>query len=236
MTDYISRMFTGDLEIRAAAEGRTIAGIVVPYNREARVSDGGPSYPEMFVMGAFKRTIQHRGDRVKLLTQHDARANPLGRATLLREDPAGLYGEFVLSRTQAADEALELVRDGALDSFSVGFAPIKHEKRGATVVRTEVAIREASLVTMPAYEDARVLAVRAALEGDPEALNELRADPAALEALRALLTELPATTPDEATEQAARNDEDSQAEQAQHARRLIPSKRTREVLAALHTF
>jgi hypothetical protein len=70
----------------------------------------------------------------------------------------------VVSKTTAGDEALELLRDGALDSFSVGFAPIRHVKRDKVTVRTEVALREASLVTFPAYEDALVQAVRS-MEG-----------------------------------------------------------------------
>jgi phage head maturation protease len=86
--------------------------------------------------------------------------NPLGRATLLREDRAGLYGEFHVSKTAGGDEALELVRDGALDSFSVGFTPIKQVQRNGVTVRTETGIREASLVTFPAYEDALVGGVR----------------------------------------------------------------------------
>ena len=160
MTESLSRAFTGDIEVRADATGRTVTGIVVPFERTARVSDGGPSYDEAFQRGAFAKTIAERGGKVKLLSQHNARTNPLGRATLLREDAAGLYGEFSVSRTQAGDEALELIRDGALDSFSVGFAPVKHEKRAGVLWRTEVALREASLVTFPAYSDALVSGLR----------------------------------------------------------------------------
>lgn len=161
MTIPISRAFVADIEIRSGGDGRTVAGIVVPFGRVALVSDGGPRYEEGFELGSFTKTIRERGDRVKLLSQHDSRRNPLGRATMLREDAAGLFGEFRISATAAGDEALELLRDGALDSFSVGFAPVKHVKRGRTTWRTEVALREASLVTFPAYEDARVEAVRA---------------------------------------------------------------------------
>lgn len=166
MTESISRAFTGDIEVRASAEGRTIAGIIVPWDRKARVSDGGPSYDEMFRRGSLAKTIHERADRVKFLSQHNSRTNPLGVARVLREDASGAYGEFVVSKTQAGDEALELVRDGALDSFSVGFTPVKHEKRDGVVVRTEVRLNEVSLVTFPAYEDARVLAVRNSAAAD----------------------------------------------------------------------
>lgn len=169
----ISRAFATDIEVRAGGTGRTVHGIIVPFGVTARVSDGGPSYMEGFRKGAFARTIQHRGDRVKLLSQHDQRRNPLGRATLLREDAAGLYGEFHVSRTVAGDEVLALITDGALDSFSVGFTPIQQERDAdRTVWRTEVGLRETSVVTFPAYEGALVGGVRALT---PDDLAELAA-------------------------------------------------------------
>lgn len=163
----LARAFAADLSIRADGEGRTIAGIVVPFDATASVSDGGPRYEERFARGAFAKTIAERGDRVKLLMQHDHR-EPIGRATLLREDGAGLYGEFRVSAVPSGDQALQLVRDGVLDSFSLGFTPIKHSREGQVTVRTEVRLREASLVTFPAYDGARVLALRAALATLPE--------------------------------------------------------------------
>lgn len=163
MADHaLQRAFTGDYEVRANREGRTISGIVVPYDTVARVSDGGTPYNESFQRGAFAKSIAEQGDRVKLLYQHNS-LEPIGRATLLREDATGLYGEFQVSDVQRGDEAINLVADGVIDSFSVGFRPIKAAKRGGVTVRTEVAIREASLVTFPAYADARIAAIRATI-------------------------------------------------------------------------
>lgn len=162
----ITRAFA-DLSVRADREGRTVTGIVVPFDVIARVSDGGPSYDEKFQRGAFAKTIRERGDRVKLLYQHNSR-EPIGKAISLREDTAGLYGEFRVSSVPDGDRALELIRDGVLDSFSVGFAPVKHEKRDGVTVRTEVALREASVVTFAAYEDARIQSLRQALADLPE--------------------------------------------------------------------
>lgn len=177
MDDFLSRAFAVDLEIRSDGTGRTIEGIVVPFDREAMVSDNGRTrYPEMFRRGAFAKSITERGDRVKLLAHHQSGVNPLGRASLLREDPAGLWGEFRVSRTAAGDEVLELVRDGALDSFSVGFTPIKHVRQDRTVVRTEVALREVSIVTLPAYEDARIAAVRMLSPEDRAELAQMLRD------------------------------------------------------------
>lgn len=173
MSQDLTRAFVSDIEVRADGTGRTVHGIVVPFERVARVSDGGPAYDEAFQRGAFKRTIDNGGTgRVKLLSHHSSRTNPLGKASLLREDGAGLYGEFHVSSTRAGDEALELVRDGALDSFSVGFKPVQHSKRDGIVWRTEVAMREASLVTFPAYDGAMIGGVRA-LDLTPEDLADL---------------------------------------------------------------
>lgn len=225
MSELISRAFSADLEVRADGTGRTLHGIVVPFDRVARVSDGGPSYDEMFRMGAFAKTIRERGDRVKLLSQHDARSNPLGRATLLREEPAGLYGEFTVSRTTAGDEALELVRDGALDSFSVGFTPIKHVTERGVKVRVEVGLREASLVTFPAYADALVGGVRA------EDLTDEQ-----VRAIAERIAQLPPATPQEPVGEgtptgAAPSDEPP----AEALRSETPEQRVNRVLLSLRT-
>jgi hypothetical protein len=160
MSNILRRSFSPDLEVRS--DGRTVSGLVVPWDQPTLVRDAGVSYRESFRPGAFTRTLVERGpERVKLLAQHDTRQLPLGRAIVLREDAAGLYGEFRVSATTAGDEVLELVRDGALDGLSVGFRPIR-ENRSATGVleRLEVALHEVSLVAHPAYADARVVAVR----------------------------------------------------------------------------
>ena len=158
MHDTLIRAFPTDLEVTS---GRTVCGIVTPFDTVAVVTDDGRrTYRESFARGAFTRTIAERSDKVRLFVNHDTRSNPLGRATLLREDPAGLYGEFRVSATRAGDEMLELIRDGALDAFSVGFRKVAHADRSGVVVRTEVGIREVSLATFPQYEQARILAVR----------------------------------------------------------------------------
>ncbi len=198
MTENLIRAFAGEA-VRADRTGRTIAGIIVPFDTPARVSDGGAPYMESFQRGSFSKTISDRGDRVKLLYQHNS-LEPIGRATFLEERDSGLYGEFQVSAVARGDQALELVNDGVIDSFSVGFSGIKAEKRGGVTVRTEVKLREASLVTFPAYDTARITAIRAALSD----VGELPDD--AIEALvRAWdlrdLSQIPATTDDGQPEQ-----------------------------------
>lgn len=186
----LSREWALDLEIRSDGTGRTLHGILVPYGQVATVSDGGPPYQEGFRFGAFARDIAARAGNfagVKLLMHHD-RTDPVGRATDVREDPAGLYVAFQVSRTTRGDEALTLYEDGVLDRFSVGFRPLAAERDAGVVWRTKAALREGSLVTFPAYAGATVNGLRddetSPDEGD---LAVLTADER---------SDLPPTTPD----------------------------------------
>lgn len=166
--NVITRDYVADIAIRADGTGRTVHGIIVPYGQEATVSDGGPVYREMFSRGAFAADIAGRGGnfgRVKFLYQHD-RNRPIGRAIELRDDAAGVYGAFRVSATTLGDETLEMLRDGTLDSFSIGFLPVTpapgtRVPRDGLVVRTEAVLRETSAVTFAAYVGALVAGVRA---------------------------------------------------------------------------
>lgn len=158
MTAVESRLFPSVLEVRAGSDGRTISGLVVPFGEVFRFG----SLRERFVRGAFTRTIAERGaSRVKLLQQHDEDSFPIGVATALREDSAGLFGDFRIAKTTRGDEALDLVKDGILDGLSVGFIPIASRANGDVTERTEVSLRHVGLVDDPAYNSARVHSVRA---------------------------------------------------------------------------
>ena len=124
------------------------------------MSDGYGSYKVECAPGAFARSIEQRGSKVKLFTQHETRRFPIGRAVHLEERPDGLHAAFYVSDTRDGNEALELIRDGVVDAFSIGFAPVRERRRGDVTVRTEAALREVSLVHTPAYEGALVAGVR----------------------------------------------------------------------------
>jgi len=157
-----SRSYELDLEVRADGDGRTICGICVPYDVEQRIHAG---LTEVFLPGAFDG-VTRAAHRVKLLMGHDSKGLPLGRATTLREDASGLYGEFRVSKTDIGDQALELVRDGVLTNLSVGFQPLKdNRRRDGIVERVKAHLAEVSLVTFGAYgEKAAVAAVREVIE------------------------------------------------------------------------
>jgi len=158
MSELYHRSFQINLEHRAGGDGRTISGIAVPYDVEQRISG---QLVEVFRKGAFADVVR-APFRVKLLRGHDAKAMPLGRATMLKETDQGLYAEMRVSQTRAGDEVLELIKDGALDQLSIGFMPLKNRKRDDGVIeRIKAHLAEISLVTFGAYgELATVSGVR----------------------------------------------------------------------------
>lgn len=164
MTDRSTRAFAADIEIRSTfGGGRTVAGIVAPFNSPATISDDLGTYVETIAPGAFARTITERGvGRVKLLTLHDRTLLPIGKAMVLREESAGLYGEFNIAMTDRGDEAIALISNGAIDSFSIGFRSIRDRWNARRTERTllEIRLDEVSLVWQPAYEAARITALR----------------------------------------------------------------------------
>lgn len=154
-----TRLFATTIELRRGGDGRTVTGIAVPFGEVIQIPEGR----EVFRPGAFKRTIAERGpSRIKLLQQHDQSQWPVGVATVLREDPAGLYAEFKMATTLRGDEALTLVKDGVLDAFSIGFNPLPGGTQfvDGVAVRTEVRLDHVGLVSVPAYNSARVTGVR----------------------------------------------------------------------------
>lgn len=136
-------------------------GTVVPYGQVAEVSDGGGRlYQERFEFGAFERSIRERGSKVRLFDSHNTRRLPIGRAVELREHSEGLHAAFEIAATRDGDDALELVRSGTVDAFSVGFRGVRDRRDGDVVVRTEAALMEVSLVGLPAYAGAAIAGVR----------------------------------------------------------------------------
>src|SRR4051794_13072308 len=103
-TPKLSRSF--DLDVRVAGDGRTLVGVAVPYGQ---VTDLGGGQLETFDAGAFARSIAERGDRVKVLANHDNRSWPIGKPSVLYETEAGLMIEARISATAEGDEALTLV-------------------------------------------------------------------------------------------------------------------------------
>ena len=146
MENIITRSF----EIRATdAEQRTVEGIAVPYNDTIDIGGG---MKERFAPGA----VDLNAD-VKLFRDHK---EIIGLVTKMEDSEEGLIIRAKISETSLGNETLNLVKDGAIRSFSVGFIPVIDEKKDNTIIRKKVDLKEVSLVAFPAYDKAEVLSVR----------------------------------------------------------------------------
>lgn len=111
--------------------------------------------------GAFGKSLGS-GRRVKMLWQHDP-AQPIGVWDEIREDDRGLFVKGRLLKGVAkAEEAMVLIRSGALDGLSIGYRTIEAVPEGNGRIRKlmEVDLREISLVTFPMLPDAKVTDVK----------------------------------------------------------------------------
>ena len=185
MAEVFTRTFTPELEILTRAkggDGRTIVGIAVPYARPQRID---PRLVEQFSRGAFNAQIK-AARRVPFAREHMQLGGTLIGRTTLRDDAAGLYGEWRVSATTVGDETLELVRDGALDELSIAFREGQNKRLpGGVIERLTAELREVAVVMQGAYgEMATVAGVRSAEEWDDGAAKRL-------EQARQLLASLP---------------------------------------------
>jgi HK97 family phage prohead protease len=178
---------TGQLEYRAAQQigvsfpDRTIELIVMPYETEAAVAYQGRMIREVVSAGAFDG-IERRANRVRVNRDHDV-TRTVGRAVRFwpsRDE--GLVAEVRIARTQLGDETLALADEEILDA-SAGFLPMPGGEswHGRTLRRlTKLWLGHIAMTPDPAFETARVLAVRSA-ERETEAeeqtpnLNQVRA-------------------------------------------------------------
>lgn len=135
---------------------REISGIAVPWDVEAVVSDGTAV---KFARGA----LSEDGPAPKLIESHDM-SQIRGLVTSRRSTETGMEFTARIAATRAGDDALELVKMGAIDSVSVGVNPTKwHYDAAGTMVIEAGDWMELSLVAVPAFEAAQITQVAATI-------------------------------------------------------------------------
>jgi HK97 family phage prohead protease len=168
-------------EFKVSGDGRTVEGYASTFGNIDAVGD-------VVVAGAYKRTLAHRMDRIKVLRDHE---HPIGKPIEASEDSKGLYTKSRISDTPLGNETLTLLRDGVLDRMSIGYEPISPERgqQDGKAVRflKEIKLYEWSVVTFPANESAAVTGVKA-LEDLDRAYHAYRAGKLPADELVALLT------------------------------------------------
>lgn len=123
---------------------------------------------DIIAKGAYTKTIQENGDRVKYLYQHQM-DKPLGKMLNLYEDEKGLMFEAQIPKTQLGTDVLELIKAGVITENSVGIIPLQKEScPGEKCFRkiTEVKLYEISAVTLAANDEAMILDVKGNVDVD----------------------------------------------------------------------
>lgn len=152
-----------------------IRATAVPYGVDADIG----WFVEQFAPGSLKKSIQEAAAALPLLMFHDSRSWPVGAATKWDHGDDALVGTWRLDGSDEAQRAGQLARDGLLNFMSIGFQPIRNERRSPEdsglkwnpdlglkhkdhITRVEARLLETSMVSTPAYKDAAVQWVRAA--------------------------------------------------------------------------
>jgi HK97 family phage prohead protease len=119
---------------------------------------------DVILPGAFDATLG-AGHKVRFLRQHD-HSKVLGVVLGLKSDEHGLHGRFKISRTPLGEETYQLLKDGALDAFSIGYIPedAEHKDGGVRELR-QLALLESSVVSIGMNPRALVTAVKGGPQG-----------------------------------------------------------------------
>lgn len=137
---------------------REVEFFLLPWDTDTEQASG----VHRFERGAFKDL-----DPKRFVTRQRHQDPPTGRGFRIEEQDDGPHLWAKLSRTQAADEQLSLIRDGVEDGVSVAFDTSDHRKERLQDGRlrythtgfSKARALEVSTTWMPAYPTARVLSV-----------------------------------------------------------------------------
>ena len=141
-------------EVKEAATGWTVEGYASTFGN---VDLGG----DVVMRGAFDALLADPNHKVRFLYAHDQR-QVLGTVLELRTDDTGLWGKFAISKTALGADVHTLLKDEALDSFSIGYIPldIEFDDVGTRLIK-DINLLEVSVVPIPMNEQAVVTNVKA---------------------------------------------------------------------------
>lgn len=145
-------------------------GIIEGY---AAVWDSVDSYNSRFQKGCFKKTLENRMHKIKVLWNHD-KTQPIGKLLEIREDDHGLFVRAqLITEIEKARDTFNLIRGGAIDCFSFGFRTIKDKFEHGVQVITEVMLGEISPVVFEANPASKITEARSEDFMDTDTSKEL---------------------------------------------------------------
>jgi len=130
------------------------AGVVKGYGS---VFGNRDSDDDVIMRGAYTKTIQENGERVKYIYQHDI-TKPIGKMSELYEDEKGLAFTAEVPKTTLGKDVIELIKYGVITENSVGIMPIVKDfvEEEKTRYIKEVKLYEVSAVTIAANDQAMI--------------------------------------------------------------------------------
>lgn len=121
---------------------------------------------DIILAGAYTKTLQENGSRVRYCNQHRI-DQPLGKFTELREDGNGLYFVAEIPKTRLGEDVLLLMKNGVINENSVGIMPIvKSFRQDGVRELKEVKLYEISCVTLAANPLAMITDAKGEIDQD----------------------------------------------------------------------
>lgn len=145
-----------DMDFKANMDDGTFTGYASVFG----VKDLGG---DIVQAGAFTKSLKSRpAPKIKMLWQHKW-DKVCGVWESVVEDTKGLLVKGrIIQDVEAGKEALALMREGAIDSMSIGFRTIKDQWSGSDRLLQELELHEISLVTFPMLPQAKITKVKGA--------------------------------------------------------------------------
>lgn len=162
--EIILRTFPAEV---TSGDGRTVDVRIVPFGETARAIDGlggvakGIPYEEEWMPNVFERQTK-AANRILLNVEHERGISGIvGHGIALRQEADGYHGSFRLHETPDGEKALHLVKEGVYTGVSLEAFPQRSIRAASGVIQRVKGILDAvALCRVPAFDGARVLAVR----------------------------------------------------------------------------
>ncbi|MDX7082699.1 HK97 family phage prohead protease [Serratia marcescens] len=160
MPDIKKTLSFEETEIKFIGDGTQ--GIFEGY---ASVFGNVDSDGDIILTGAFKNTLQTQTRKVAMFFNHRAWELPVGKWDALQEDTKGLFvrGQLTPGHSGASDLKAAM-QHGTVEGMSVGFSVTKDDyslaANGGRMFKNISALREISVCTFPANEQAGISAMK----------------------------------------------------------------------------
>jgi HK97 family phage prohead protease len=159
--DDLVRSAPFQLERAQGDDGLTLTGHGAVFNQWTTIDSWEGHFRERIAPGAFKKTLQENGSRVRLQFDHGQHpligSLPIGAIRKLKEDGKGLYVEARLADNWLVQPVREAIENESIDGMSFRFSVVAErwdepdDKLPERTI-TEVRLMELGPVVWPAYE------------------------------------------------------------------------------------